>query len=135
VLVELTLNLVWGMVALSLLAVVYRGVRRGGVQISMASAMLLAALICLIVLPAISASDDLLDARQAGLPLSGQTWRMLSEGVSAGVELPPIALYLVLLLCSVTVILAVFQDRWSVRLLTGRLTVSQRLRPPPCAAR
>jgi hypothetical protein len=97
--------------------------------------MLLAALICLIVLPAISASDDLLDARQAGLPLSGQTWRMLSEGVSAGVELPPIALYLVLLLCSVTVILAVFQDRWSVRLLTGRLTVSQRLRPPPCAAR
>ncbi len=130
----LALNLVWAAVALTLLGVVYREVRRGGLQVSMASAMTLGVLICFIVLPAISASDDLLDARQAGLPLSGQTWRMLSEGVSASVELPPIALYLVLLLCSVTVILTVFQDRWSIRLLTGRLTVSQRLRPPPCAA-
>jgi hypothetical protein len=132
--VVLALNLVWAAVALTLLGVVYREVRRGGLQVSMASAMTLAVLICFIALPVISASDDLLDARQAGLPLSGQTWRMLSEGISAGVELPPIALYLILLLCSLTVAHTILQDRWSIRLLLERVVVSQRLRPPPCAA-
>jgi len=132
--VELTLNLVWALVSVALLGMVHRQVRRGKVQISLASAMTLAVLICLIALPVISATDDLLDARQAGLPLSGQTWRMLSEGISAGVELPPLALYLVLLLSSLTVAQTLLQNRCSIRLLTGRLTLSQRLRPPPCAA-
>ena len=131
---ELTLNLVWALVSVALLGMVHRQVRRGKVQISLASAMTLAVLICLIALPVISATDDLLDARQAGLPLSGQTWRMLSEGISAGVELPPLALYLVLLLSSLTVAQTLLQNRCSIRLLTGRLTLSQRLRPPPCAA-
>jgi hypothetical protein len=132
--VELILNLFWALVSVALLGVVYRQVRRGKLQISMASAMTLAVLICFIALPVISATDDLLDARQAGLPLSGQTWRMLSEGISAGVELPPLALFLVLLLSSLTVAQTLLQNRRSIRLLTGRLTLSQRLRPPPCAA-
>jgi hypothetical protein len=132
--VELTLNLFWALGSVTLLGVVYRQVRRGKLQVSMASAITLAVMICFIVLPVISATDDLLDARQAGLPLSGQTWRMLSEGISAGVELPLLALYLVLLLSSLTVAQTLFQNRSSIRLLTGRLTLSQRLRPPPCAA-
>jgi hypothetical protein len=132
--VELALNLVWAVVALTLLGAVYWGVRRGAVRVSMASAMVLAALICLIVLPAISASDDLLDARQAGLPLSGQTWRMMSEDISTGVEPPPIALYLILLICSLAVTQYVFQDRRSIRLFSGRVGLSERLRPPPCPA-
>jgi len=131
--VELILNLVWALFSVTLLGAVYTQVHRGRLQISVASAMTLAVLICLIALPVISATDDLLDARQAGLPLSGQTWRMLSEGISTGVELPPLALYLVLLLSSLTVAQTLFQSRSSIRLLHGRLTLSQRLRPPPCA--
>jgi hypothetical protein len=131
---ELALNLVWGIVALSLLAVVYRGVRRGGVQVRMASAMMLAVMICLIILPVISASDDLLDARQAGLPPSGQTWRVMAEGFASGVEVPPVALFLVRLICSLTVAWIVLQGRRSVRLYAGRCAVTERLRPPPCPA-
>ncbi len=131
---ELTINLVWALVSVTLLGVVYRQVRRGGLQVSMASAMTLAVMVCLIALPVISATDDLLVARQSGLPLAGQTWRILSEGINTGVELPPLALYLALLLSSLAVAQTLLQNRCSIRLLAGRLTLSQRLRPPPCAA-
>ncbi len=128
---ELVLNLIWAAVALYFVVEVYRGVRRGALNVSMASAMTLAVLICFIALPVISASDDLLAARQAGLPPSGQTWRMTSESLSAGLELPPIALILVLLLSTLCVTHAVLQDRWSIRLLSRRGVISERLRPPP----
>jgi hypothetical protein len=100
----------------------------------MMSAMALAALICLILLPAISASDDMMVASQAGLPLSQQTWRMMSEDFSAGVELPPIDLFLVLLICLLTATGAVVERCRSVRQIVGRIVVSQRLRPPPSVA-
>jgi hypothetical protein len=130
----MALNLVWGMVALSLLGAVYSGTRRGVLSVSAASAMTVAVLICFILLPAISASDDMLDQQQAGLPLSGQTWRLVSEDISTGVELPPVTLYLMLLICSLAATQTVVQVRRPIRLLAGRIAVSQRLRPPPFAA-
>ena len=131
---ELALNLVWAIAALGVLGMVYRGVR-GATRISIGSAMLLALLICFILLPVISVSDDLLDARQAALPLSGQTWRIASEGISSGLDqLLAVALFLMMLMCFLIEARATDQDQWSVRPLAGRLVQCQRLRPPPCAA-
>jgi len=132
---ELASNLIWAVVALTLLGMTYRGVRRGTVRISMASAMTLALLICFILLPAISMSDDLLEARQAALPLAGQTWRMASEGASAGLDgLLAVGLYLLLLMCFLIETRTSKQDQWDIRPLAGRLARSQRLRPPPSVA-
>ena len=132
---ELALNLVWAIVALSLLGLVHRGVRRGTVRISMASAMMFAVLICFILLPVISLSDDLLEARQAALPFSGQTWRVASEGISNGLDqMLVIGLSLMLLMCFLIETQAADEDQWPVRPLAGRLARSQRLRPPPFAA-
>ena len=130
----MVLNLVWAMLAVGLLATVYRGIARGRMKISMAKAMTIAVVICFISLPVLSASDDMLAASQAGLPLSGQTWRLISEDVAACLELPPIDLYLILLLCCVMAIQPLFQERRSLRLQADRVAISERLRPPPLAA-
>jgi hypothetical protein len=133
--VELALNLIWAIAALGLLGMVYRGVRRRTVRTSIASAITLAMLICFILLPVISVSDDLLDARQAALPLCGQTWRVASEGISSGLDtLVAIGVYLMLLMCFLLETRTTDLDQWSVRPLAGRLVRSQRLRPPPCVA-
>jgi len=134
--VELALNLVWAVAALSSLGLIYRGVRGGSVRVSMTSAMMLAMLICLILLPVISVSDDLLDAQQAALPLSGQTWRNASEGISSGLDqLLAVALLLMLLMCFLIEVRTTDQNQWSVRPLAGLLVRCQRLRPPPCPAK
>ena len=132
---EIASNLVWAVAALSFLGMTYVGVRRGIVRLSMTSAMFLALVIGLILLPVISVSDDLLAARQATLPLSGQTWRIASEDVSVGLNLLlAVAGYLLLLIgCQVATRLP-RKDLWDVRPLAGRLARSQRLRPPPCVA-
>jgi hypothetical protein len=134
--VELALNLVWAAAALGLLVMVCHGVRRGRVRVSMATAVTLAVMLAFILLPAISLSDDLLDARQAALPLSGQTWRVASEGSASGLDqLLAIGLYLMLLMSFLVETQATVHDQWAVRPLAGRLARSQRLRPPPiCAA-
>jgi hypothetical protein len=99
----------------------------------MATAMTLAVVMCFILMPLISVTDDLLEARQAALPMSGQTWRMASEGASAGLdELLMIGLYLLMLMCFRIEAPALQRDQCEFRLLTGRLVRSQRLRPPPC---
>ena len=104
-------------------------------KVSMATAMTLAVIMCFILMPLISVSDDLLEARQAALPMSGQTWRMASEGASAGLdELLMIGLYLLLLMCFSIEAPVSQRDQCEVSPLTGRLVRSQRLRPPPCAA-
>jgi uncharacterized membrane protein len=132
--VELALNLSWAIAALVLLGIVHLGIRRGAVRISAASAMLLAMLICLILLPAISASDDLLASRQAALPLSGQTWRVASEGISSGLDqLLEIVLSLLLLTCFLIEVRPAGRERRCVRPLASRLVRSLRLRPPPFA--
>jgi hypothetical protein len=131
---ELFSNLVWILISLTLLATAYFGVRRGTVKVSMAAAMTLAVVMCFILMPLISVSDDLLEARQAVLPASGQTWRMASEGASAGLDdLLMIGLYLLMLMCFRTEAPASQRDQSQLHPLSGRLVRSQRLRPPPCA--
>jgi hypothetical protein len=101
----------------------------------MASAMTLALLLCFILLPVISISDDLLATRQAALPQSGQTWRMVSEDASVGLDLLlAVAAYLLLLACLRIESRRSKEDVWDVCPLDGWLALCQRLRPPPCVA-
>jgi hypothetical protein len=131
---ELFSNFVWIVISLALLATAYLGVRRGTVKVSMATAMTLAVVMCFILMPLISVTDDLLEARQAALPVSGQTWRMASEGASTGLDdLLMIGLYLLMLMCFRTEAPASQRDQCQLHPLSGRLVRSQRLRPPPCA--
>ena len=117
------------------LGMTYIGVRRGRVRLPMASAMFLALVIGLILLPVISVTDDLLAVRQATLPLSGQTWRIAAEDVSVGLDLLlAVAGYLLLLLCWEIATRLPRKDLWDVRPLAGRLARLQRLRPPPSVA-
>jgi hypothetical protein len=128
--VELVFNLVWAVGAVLLLSFAYRSVRRGTSQLSMASAITLALLLCFILLPVISASDDLLDARQAALPLYGQTWKMSSQGIRIGLEALAVSLYVLLLMCFLLIAGKPDVEPWFARPLAGRLVRSQRLRPP-----
>jgi hypothetical protein len=50
----------------------------------MSKGMTLAVLLCFLLLPVISVTDDVLQRQQNGFPLSSQTWRLVSESVSAG---------------------------------------------------
>ena len=94
--------------------------------------MTLALLICFILLPVISVSDDLLEAQQAALPLSGQTWRIASEGLSAGLDkLLLVGLILLAMLSFMLEAKLARPDQWDIRPLAGRLARSLRLRPPP----
>src|SRR5258705_1426268 len=99
----------------------------------MATAMTLAVAMCFILMPLISLSDDLLEARQAALPASGQTWRMASEGASTGLdELLMIRLDLLMLTCFSTETPASQRDQFQLHLMSARLLPSQRLRPTTC---
>jgi len=133
--VELTSNVVWAIVALALLGAMYVGVRCGLVRLAMSRAMILALLLGFILLPAISISDDLLEAHQAALPLSGQTWRIAAEGMLVGLDqLPVIGFFLLTLMLFFVAAPVGDRDQWHIRPLAGRLARSQRLRPPPCMA-
>jgi len=133
--VEFASNLVWLITALSMLAFIYHGVRAGSVRISMASAMMLAFVLSIILLPVISVSDDLLSARQAPLPSSEQTWKLAFHDASfCESTLIVFAAYLLMLL-------ALQPQRWEPRraapalpLIVARLVRAQRLRPPPALA-
>lgn len=128
---ELALNLVWAAAMVGLLTIAVRSVRQGRIALSLCAAILLALVIGAILLPVISVSDDLLAARQAALPLSGQTWRLASEGSANGLELLALGLCLAVLMGFLAEALALVRDPWGLRLLAGRLVRSQRLRPPP----
>jgi amino acid transporter len=131
-LVELASNLLWAVASVFLLTMTWLGVRRGAVKLSMFSAMTMALLLCFILLPVISMSDDLLEQRQAALPLSGQTWRLATEGVAAGLDqLVAVGVLLLLLFSFMQQEDAPTQDQWSIRPIAARLARSQRLRPPP----
>jgi hypothetical protein len=131
---EVLSNLVWILISLVLLATAYSGVRRGTVKVSMTTAMTLAIVMCFILMPLISVSDDLLEAQQAALPVSGQTWRMASEGASTGLDqLLMIGLYLLMLMCFRTEAPTSQGDECECHPISSRLVRSQRLRPPPRA--
>jgi hypothetical protein len=101
----------------------------------MTSAMTLGLLLCFILLPIISISDDLLANRQAALPLAGQSWRIASEDAATGLDLMlAMAAYLLLLLCVDIDVQRSDEGYGGGRVLAGWLVRSQRLRPPPCTA-
>lgn len=101
----------------------------------MASAMMLALLLCFILLPVISISDDLLATYQAALPQTRQTWRMASEDSSVGLDLLlAVAACLLLLACFEVESRRSGKDVWNIRPLAGWLALCQRLRPPPVLA-
>lgn len=129
---ELASNLVWLAVSLVLVGLTLWGVRRGTVRIAPMDAVMLILLVCFLLLPVISLSDDLIEARQAALPLWAQTWHMASEGASVGLEaVSVIGACLLLLGCGpVKGQLVDDGDGWG-RPMEAWLTPSQRLRPPP----
>jgi hypothetical protein len=133
--VEFASNLIWLLAAISLLAFTYREVRAGSMRVSMASALVLAFVLGIILLPVISVSDDLLAARQATLPAPEQVWRLVSHDASVGVDtLVALGAYLLLLLA----LQQECRDGWRntrvLRPMAARLARAQRLRPPPMFA-
>ena len=131
--VELLLNIVWVVTSVILLGIAFQGVRRGRVKLPLASAIMLTVVLCFILLPIISISDDLLEAQPA-LPLSGQTWRLASEGFTSGlnkqVSVESSFRLVVHGMLNMRVSHIVQTD---TRTLAERLARSQRLRPPPFA--
>lgn len=132
--VELVFNIVWLITALTLLSIAIGAVHNGQTRLPMASTMLATVMLCFILLPISSISDDLVEARQTALPLSGQSWRMASEGLTAGLDrLAAVAF------CFLLIVYAVLDGRWprceqsDTRNFAEWLTRSQRLRPPPFA--
>jgi len=133
--VELASNLVWLVAACSLIVLTYRGVRAGSVQLSLPAAILLALLLCFILLPVISVSDDLLAMRQATLPESEQSWRMASHDTAVSVEISlAVAAYLWLLSALKTGTRRYLLESRVVRPMAVQLARLQRLRPPPSFA-
>lgn len=123
------------MAAVSLLGFTYREVRAGSVRVGLGSALVLAFVLAIILLPVISVSDDLLAARQATLPAPEQVWRLVSHDACIGVDtLLGLAAYLLLLLA----LQPECRDGWRnarvVRPMAARLARAQRLRPPPIFA-
>jgi hypothetical protein len=135
ILLEFVSNLVWLLAALSLLGFTYREVRAGSVRLSMASALMLAFVLCTILLPVISLSDDLLATRQAALPQSEKSWRLASHDAAAGVAtLLAFAAYLMMLLASPPQTGEGWTRACVLRPMAAILVRSQRLRPPPAFA-
>lgn len=132
---ELASNLVWLVAALSLIGVTYRGVHAGAVRLSLPSAILLALLLCFVLLPVISVSDDLLSMRQAALPESEQIWRVASHDASFGLEIIlAVAAYLWLFLVFQAAKRRYPLEFSVVRPMAAQLARLQRLRPPPIFA-
>jgi hypothetical protein len=95
----------------------------------------LAFVLCVILLPVISLSDDLLATRQAALPQSEKSWRLASHDAAAGVAtLLAFAAYLMLLLASAPQSREGWTRACVLRPMAAILVRSQRLRPPPAFA-
>ena len=128
---ELASNLTWLGVSLMLIGLTLWSVRRGIVRIAPVTAVMATLLVCFLLLPAISVSDDLMEARQAALPFSAQTWHMASEGSSVGLEVALIGACLLWLGLTAGKGLLIDDCERGVRLMEAWLTPSQRHRPPP----
>ena len=132
---EVASNLVWLIVASMVMGGTVLAIRRGRTPLSPTAAIMLAFVVCLLLLPVISISDDLLEARQAALPASSQTWRMASDGASVGLELVPVFCAFLLLLAPFLALKAIVEEGdWDMRPLSTWLMRSLRLRPPPSLA-
>lgn len=132
---EFVSNLVWLFAALSLLCFTYREVRAGSVRVSTISALILAFILCIILLPLISLSDDFLATRQAALPESEQSWKLATHDIALGVDtLLAFAAYLLLLVAPEPQAREGWPRACVLRPIATRLARSQRLRPPPAFA-
>jgi len=132
---EFVSNLVWLFAALSLLCVTYREVRAGSVRVSMSSALMLALVLCMILLPAISLSDDILAIRQAASPESEQSWKLASHDATTGMDtLIAFAAYVLLLRALRQKTSEVTPRTCALRPIAAILARSRRLRPPPAFA-
>ena len=130
---ELFSNLVWLVLCLGLLGGAFAGLRRGTIRLPVAATLLLVALLCLVLLPAISLSDDLLAGDQADLPVAAQTWRLAMEGSALATDiLLAVTLPFVLLLFEFAAGRAqrALEPTRAYRPVARWLTRSQRLRPP-----
>jgi hypothetical protein len=134
-LVEFASNCVWVLVSVGLLAWTWRAWRAKTLSVGGRTAFTLVALICLLLLPVISISDDLLEARQATLPASAQTWHMASQDISSAVEILPILIAFLSILHLIECV-AFSLGRWNPgrNVATLWLTRSHSLRPPPAPA-
>jgi hypothetical protein len=133
--VEFASNCVWVLVSIGLLAWTCHAWLRGSLRVGARTAFTLVALICLLLLPVISLSDDLLEARQATLPASAQTWHMASQDISSAVEILPVLLAF-LSIIQLIECAAFGLGRWNPgrNVATLWLTRSHPLRPPPAPA-
>ena len=132
---EYASNLLWLATTFGLLAAVLAGVCRGRLRVPAGGAIFLTVLLCVILLPAISLSDDLLMRQQAQLPLAAQSWRLAVEGSELVTDvLLAVALPLVWMILArfAPAPLAAEPVRVS-RPVARWLTRSQRLRPPLAA--
>lgn len=129
---ELASNCVWALVSLALLAFTWRAGRQEHLRVSRRSAFLLVTALCLFLLPLISVSDDLLEARQAALPVAAQTWHLAIEGAASALEIVPILFAFIRLVACLALLVVLKPARktrrsayaaWSTRALC--------LRPPP----
>ncbi len=77
---------------MALLAFVWRAAQRNALRVGRRAAMTQVAMACLLLLPVISVSDDLLMAKQATLPAAAQTYNLAHAGASTGLDLIPTAL-------------------------------------------
>lgn len=134
---ELASNVAWLSVALTLLVCTLICLRRGMVRLPAGSALFLTVLLGLVLLPAISVSDDLLARQQSALPLTAQSWRLAVDGSELATD--------ALLAVALPLAWVVFREfakrtpqaaaRVRVHIPVARwLTRSQRLRPPLSAA-
>lgn len=131
---ELASNLAWLGVSLVLLGLTLSSVRRGTLRVAPVSAVMAALLVCFLLLPVISVSDDLIEARQAALPLSAQTWHMAQEGASVGLEAVAVLdACLFLLGCEPDKVQVIDNGQSSGQIMEAWLTAAQRLRPPPAS--
>ncbi len=138
---ETASNLVWLCLAGIVFAITLAGLRRdaghrsanGTGTASHKSALTTAALLCLLLLPVVSLTDDKLDNRQAPLPLAAQAWHLASEGGALGLEAVSLlsACFLLLTWAFAPKPLSARQIGWNSRPNAVWLMRAQRLRPPP----
>lgn len=128
---ELASNVAWAVTTLIVVVITLWAVRRGEVRVPAHSAFLLGLVVCFLLLPVISVSDDLLESRQDALPLSAQTWHLAWEGASVAVELLSIvSLFLLLFEDALGYSRRTTEGDWDIHPFSAWLTRSQRLRPP-----
>lgn len=130
---ELASNIAWLVTSVVAVALAFWSMRRRMMRVPGLAGLGTILLICFLLLPVISVSDDILEARQAALPLSGQTWHMASEGASVGLEITSIvSAFLALFALADTEPVSSVALDWVCPLkIAAWLTRSQHLRPPP----